>query len=187
MTKFVCSTCGYVHEDITAPENCPICMAPSSDFSEINDEAHQTAITQPDINDEGEVKEANETERGNAVELDHEEYSPNLSESSKINENENLQHETSNNAVSGVDQVDSDEELILKLYKEANNRNEVIVWFKTMRNVELKEAKDRVDSVMDKYGLFSGDDSGSGNRSGGGCMVTILIAISSSLSAFFML
>lgn len=34
MAKFVCSVCGYVHEDLTAPENCPVCMAPASEFSE---------------------------------------------------------------------------------------------------------------------------------------------------------
>lgn len=29
MAKFVCSVCGYVHDGVDAPHNCPICDAPS--------------------------------------------------------------------------------------------------------------------------------------------------------------
>ena len=31
--KFVCQVCGYVHEGDQAPEVCPICKAPSENFS----------------------------------------------------------------------------------------------------------------------------------------------------------
>jgi Rubrerythrin len=34
MKKFVCQVCGYVHEGDSAPEQCPICKAPSSKFTE---------------------------------------------------------------------------------------------------------------------------------------------------------
>ena len=34
MKKFVCSVCGYVHEGDSAPEQCPICKAPASKFTE---------------------------------------------------------------------------------------------------------------------------------------------------------
>ena len=34
MKKFVCSVCGYVHEGDSAPEECPICHAPASKFTE---------------------------------------------------------------------------------------------------------------------------------------------------------
>ena len=32
--KFVCQVCGYVHEGDSAPEECPICHAPASKFTE---------------------------------------------------------------------------------------------------------------------------------------------------------
>ena len=34
MKKFVCLVCGYTYEGESAPEECPICHAPSSKFSE---------------------------------------------------------------------------------------------------------------------------------------------------------
>ena len=30
--KWICSICGCVQEGVTAPENCPVCRAPSSAF-----------------------------------------------------------------------------------------------------------------------------------------------------------
>ncbi len=33
--KFKCKVCGYVHVGETAPEKCPVCMAPASEFEEI--------------------------------------------------------------------------------------------------------------------------------------------------------
>lgn len=32
--KFVCKVCGYVHEGAAAPEVCPVCQAPRSEFEE---------------------------------------------------------------------------------------------------------------------------------------------------------
>jgi len=34
MKKFICSVCGYAHEGIEAPENCPQCKAPKAKFNE---------------------------------------------------------------------------------------------------------------------------------------------------------
>ncbi|MDF2593227.1 MAG: rbr3A [Anaerocolumna sp.] len=34
MKKFVCQVCGYVHEGDSAPEQCPVCKAPSAKFTE---------------------------------------------------------------------------------------------------------------------------------------------------------
>ena len=34
MKKFVCQVCGYVYEGEAAPDQCPICKAPSSKFTE---------------------------------------------------------------------------------------------------------------------------------------------------------
>ena len=36
--KFKCNVCGYIHEGDTAPESCPVCSAPASEFTEIQDE-----------------------------------------------------------------------------------------------------------------------------------------------------
>ncbi len=33
--KFVCNVCGYVHEGDAAPESCPVCKAPASEFTEV--------------------------------------------------------------------------------------------------------------------------------------------------------
>ncbi len=35
--KFVCSVCGYVHEGTEAPEQCPVCKAPASKFTAMNE------------------------------------------------------------------------------------------------------------------------------------------------------
>lgn len=36
--KFKCKVCGYIHEGDKAPDVCPLCAAPSSDFEEIKPE-----------------------------------------------------------------------------------------------------------------------------------------------------
>ena len=35
--KFICAVCGYIYEGDAAPEKCPICKAPASKFSEMED------------------------------------------------------------------------------------------------------------------------------------------------------
>ena len=30
--KYKCKVCGYIHEGATAPEKCPVCQAPASEF-----------------------------------------------------------------------------------------------------------------------------------------------------------
>ncbi len=32
MKKYICTVCGYVHEGDSAPETCPVCKAPASEF-----------------------------------------------------------------------------------------------------------------------------------------------------------
>ena len=43
MKKFVCQVCGYVHEGEFAPDQCPICKAASSKFTEQAGEMHWAA------------------------------------------------------------------------------------------------------------------------------------------------
>ncbi|MCF0203063.1 MAG: Na(+)-translocating NADH:ubiquinone reductase subunit C [Bacteroidaceae bacterium] len=38
MAKFKCKVCGYVHEGDKAPEKCPVCQAPASEFEEMVEE-----------------------------------------------------------------------------------------------------------------------------------------------------
>ena len=182
MAKFVCSVCGYVHEDLTAPENCPVCMAPASDFSEIEEEVPQTEKLKTEIIVEDESEESYKNEEGKTEESFLKEDSQNLKESNETvnsisdNANDNV---ISDAAVSGVDNVDSDEEEIVKKYKATAAALQVVKWYMETYHVGLKEAKDRVDFVLDKHGLRK--------ASKGGCIVTILIAISSTLSVFFLL
>lgn len=35
--KFICSVCGYIHEGTEAPEQCPLCKAPASKFTEVDE------------------------------------------------------------------------------------------------------------------------------------------------------
>ena len=36
--KFICAVCGYIYEGDAAPEQCPICKAPASKFSEMKED-----------------------------------------------------------------------------------------------------------------------------------------------------
>ena len=38
MAKYKCKVCGYVHEGNKAPDTCPVCSAPASEFEEIKEE-----------------------------------------------------------------------------------------------------------------------------------------------------
>lgn len=178
MSKFICSICGYVHEDITAPENCPVCMASASEFSEIEevpqienepteDKAEVIVETKGDITDES------------IIESDKDRLKPNEFVKPTI-DNTNNQGNNSNSTVSVDDKMESDEEEIVNLYKKTGAALQVVKWYKETYNVGLKEAKDRVDFVLDKHELRS-------LTKGSGCMITILIAITSTLSAFFLL
>lgn len=39
MTLWKCSSCGYIHEDEDAPEECPKCGAPKEAFNKLDEEA----------------------------------------------------------------------------------------------------------------------------------------------------
>ena len=43
--KFICSVCGYIYEGTEAPEKCPVCKAPTSKFSEMEDTGELTFAT----------------------------------------------------------------------------------------------------------------------------------------------
>lgn len=179
MAKYICSVCGYVHEDLTAPENCPVCMASASEFSEVED---ASLIENEPAEDKVEVK----TETvGDITEESLDKSDKDISESKKfnnpINDNPDIQGNDNDSTVRDEDNLESDEQEIVNLYKKMGAALQVVKWYKETYHVGLKEAKDRVDFVLDKHGLRNL------SKSGSGCMITILIAISSTLSAFFLL
>jgi hypothetical protein len=176
MSRFVCSVCGYVHEDSSAPENCPVCMAPSSGFSEI--EEVSPTENEP-IENKGEEFIETEGDKKDDL-LDKESLEPN--ERIMPTSDNNMPNTNGDATVSGTEKLEADEEAILNKYQENPAAMlQIVKWYKETYHVGLKEAKDRVDFVLDKHGL------GSATKSGSGCMITILIAITSTLSAFFLL
>lgn len=178
MSKFICSICGYVHEDITAPENCPVCMASASEFSEI-EEVPQIENEPTEDKAEVIVETKGDKTDESIIESDKYRLEPNEFVKPTI-DNTNNQDNNSNSTVSVDDKMESDEEEIVNLYKKTGAALQVVKWYKETYNVGLKEAKDRVDFVLDKHGLRS-------LTKGSGCMITILIAITSTISAFFLL
>ena len=43
--KFICTVCGYIYEGTEAPEKCPVCKAPASKFTELEDNSELTFAT----------------------------------------------------------------------------------------------------------------------------------------------
>ena len=76
----------------------------------------------------------------------------------------------------------SDEDEIIEKYESTPSILEVVKWYKDKHNLGLKEAKDRVEEVLNDAGLISLN-----SKSGSGCMIIILIAITSTLSVFCLL
>ena len=179
MSKFICKVCGYIHEDLTAPEICPVCMASASEFSEIDDVSQiDNEPTEDDVEVKSETVEDKKDESRD--ESDKDSFEPKKF-NYPTNDNPDIHSNDNDSTVSNEDDMDSDEAGIVNLYKETESVLQVIKWYKETYQVGLKEAKDRVDYVLEKHGLRSVDKSGSG------CMVTVLVAISSTLSVFFLL
>lgn len=75
----------------------------------------------------------------------------------------------------------NDEDEILAMYNSNPAALQVVKWYKETYCVDLKEAKERVFEVLNKNNIAVGGGSGSG------CMITILIAITSTLSVLCLL
>lgn len=175
MAKYICSVCGYTHEGSVPPEKCPVCLASASEFSEIQEEV-VVEQAKEEVKDES-VDSDNITNSElndvviNEVNTTHEE-DKSIKEEEKPCEVPNL------NLNKQIDsQLAPDEEEIISRYNSTHALFQVVKWYKETYNVDLKEAKDRVDSVLIKHNL----------KSGSGCVVTILVAITSTLSLFWFL
>lgn len=77
------------------------------------------------------------------------------------------------------EEIDSVEKAIIDKFQELQGPLQVVKWYKETYDVGLKEAKDRVEEVLIKNNLWDMGNSGSG------CVVTLLIAITSTLSFFW--
>lgn len=49
--KFICAVCGYIYEGTEAPEQCPLCKAPKSKFTELVENNEVTYATEHRIGD----------------------------------------------------------------------------------------------------------------------------------------
>ena len=79
------------------------------------------------------------------------------------------------------DSEDSAYKAIIEMYNSKFNYSELVKWYKEINKIEIKEAKDKVDLVLHIAGLRDIN-----TKISGGCMITILIAITSTLSIFLM-
>ncbi len=44
--KFICAVCGYIYEGTEPPEQCPLCKAPASKFTEVKEDAERVYVTE---------------------------------------------------------------------------------------------------------------------------------------------
>ncbi len=154
MAKFVCSVCGYVHEGMTAPEKCPVCLTTASDFTIVEEVLEEAS--------EEEGKEGDVT--ASEVKKDSAEITTDQKDDGNIEE-----------------EIDPVEKAIIDKFQELQGLLQVVKWYKETYDVGLKEARDRVEEVLRKNNLWNMGNSGSG------CAVTLLIAITSTLSLFWIM
>lgn len=81
-------------------------------------------------------------------------------------------------------QGDDNDEIIERLYS-GESPLQVVKWYKEKYGIGLKEAKDKIDDVLKEVGQI--ENVSKGSPSGNGCMITILIAITTTFSAFWLL
>ena len=207
MAKYVCSICGYVHEGMTAPEKCIICKSPSSQFTlseeDCKDEVQETiedGCINGDVNESQNIKQSQLNVLDVIDEKETDSVDPNISVEDtiiKIAEAEGINmaikwyiDKNSCNTYEAIETVKSicsqkkvyctleEEKEILKFDAA---RLQAVKWYKEKNECGLKEAKDVVDLVFAKYGKQT--IGGNGN----GCIITILLAITSTLSFFWLI
>jgi len=207
MAKYVCSICGYVHEGMTAPEKCIICKSPSSQFTlseeDCKDEVQETiedGCINGDVNESQNIKQSQLNVLDVIDEKETNSVDPNISVEDtiiKIAEAEGINmaikwYIDKNNcntyeAIETVKSICSQNKVYCTLEEEKEilkfdaARLQAVKWYKEKNECGLKEAKDVVDLVFAKYGKQT--IGGNGN----GCIITILLAITSTLSFFWLI
>lgn len=86
--------------------------------------------------------------------------------------------------------IDEEDYEIIKII-ESDGIKKAIDWYQENYDCDWNEAKDAIIQISDKYGVYNlGEDNVESvvqnTSAGSGCMITILIAITSTLSVFFM-
>lgn len=132
MSKFICSTCGYVHEGNEAPKRCPVCKSPSSQFSlvEDKDDSGKKDVARTD-NDKG-IKELQVIE-----------------DNQYNNQKVVVVEKDANNVDSGVSVEDS----LIKI-AETKGINYAIKWYKENSKCDTYEAIERVKSICSQHKMY---------------------------------
>ena len=205
MAKFICSVCGYIHEGMTAPEKCIICKSPSSQFTlseeDCKDEDQGTiedCSINGDVNESQNIKQSQLNVLYVIDEKETNSVDPNISVEDtiiKIAEAEGINmaikwYIDKNNcntyeAIETVKSICSQNKVYCTLEEEKEilkfdaARLQAVKWYKEKNECGLKEAKDVVDLVFAKHGKQT--------LGGNGCIITILITITSTLSLFWIM
>lgn len=149
MAKFVCSICRYKHDGDEAPAKCPVCLSPSSQFTLLDD---------------------SEQEETNVVVSNHENSDSHIPETdSSIPEHiepQSTSVEKTSQTDNSVEDIEKEHE-VNKLYVSKEDEGQIlefgeaklqaVKWYKEKYNCGLKEAKDVVESVLEKHGVLSNE------------------------------
>lgn len=168
MTKFICSICGYTHEGNEAPGRCPVCKSPSTQFMLMEDPDQEGVKDVENAAKEKEHSCNGETCSTEQEQVKEQEDSVDTVEKDNKDEGVKLSNISDNALCSEEDE--------LEILKNGTAILQAVKWYKDKHNCSLKEAKDVVDYVYEKHGLRSSTNKG--------CVITILIAITSTLSVF---
>lgn len=169
MAKFVCPICGYIHEGLEAPAKCPICTAPSSKFRLENGKSKSDSLQKINEEDYEIIKKIETDGYLKAVEWYKENYDCNLSDAKEVVKTVRDKYK-----VESMDDVE-----ILSMWNSLQEQSKVIKWYQETYDVSSQDATSKVNAV-----LYS--KANIGGTSNNGCIITILIAITSTLSAFLL-
>lgn len=170
MAKFQCKICGYIHEGLEAPEKCPICKAPSSKFSSENSKSKSDSLQKINEEDYEIIKKIETDGYLKAVEWYKENYDCDLSDAKEVVKTVRDKYK--------VESKDDDE--ILSMWNSLQDQSKVIKWYQETYDVSPQDAISKVNAVLNPM-------ANSGGTSNNGCMITILIAITTTLSIFWIM
>lgn len=172
MAKFICIVCGTIYEGFEAPEKCPICKAPSSKFSLLDERSKSDNLQKINEEDYEIVKKIEENGYLKAVEWYKENYDCDLSEAKEIVKTVKEKYNVESN----------DDDEILSMFGSLRNQSAVVKWYMETYEVDRIVATTNVNKVLNRTNMTT-----TGGSSGNGCIITILIAITSTLSVLCLL
>lgn len=168
MAKFQCTICGHIHEGLEAPEKCPVCKAPSSKFSDLSEKPKSENLEKISEEDYEIIKKIEDEGFIKTIEWYKENYDCDLSEAKKTVK-----------IIRDKYHVESkDDEEILSMWNSLNDKSKVVEWYKNTYEVSQQEAYRKINGILSP-------NTNSNSTSSSGCAVTLLIAITSTLSLMF--